>query len=189
MQSDGYPEWQRGGGEAVILWLSRILVPLVVSYIVGFGLVSNRPVFDDFLAGAKNGMKAIVEILPTLIGLITAVGVLRTSGLLDAISEWLSVPAGILHFPAELVPITIVRLISNSAAIGLLVDIFKEHGPDSPAAMAASVMLGSTETVFYCISIYFGSIHITKTRYTIPGALFATAAGVGAAVFLFMRTG
>lgn len=168
----------------MIQWISRILVPLIVSYIVGFGILSRRPVFDDFLTGAKEGIRTIVNILPTLIGLMTAVGVLRSSGFLDVLSGWLSVPASWLHLPAPLIPLTLVRLISNSAATGLVLDIFTRYGPDSPLGMAASVMMSSTETVFYCISIYFGSVHVTKTRYVLPGALLATAAGVAASIVI-----
>lgn len=168
----------------MILWISRILIPLTISYIISFGLISGRPVFEDFLAGAKDGMKTVAGILPTLIGLMTAVGVLRTSGFLDALGSWLAVPAGWLHFPAELVPLTLVRLISNSAATGLVLDIFGKYGPDSAIGMAASVMMSCTETVFYCISIYFGSVNVTKTRHTIPGALIATAVGIAASIML-----
>jgi spore maturation protein B len=168
----------------MILWLSHILIPLTVSWILGFGLLSHRPVFDDFLSGAKEGMKAVADILPTLIGLMTAVGVLRASGLLEALTKWLEMPAAWIHFPAELLPVTLVRLISNSAATGLLLDIFSRYGPDSSNGMAASIMLSSTESVFYCISIYFGAVHIRKTRYTVPGAMLATLAGIAAAVIL-----
>lgn len=170
----------------MILWLSRLLIPFAVSYIVGFGLISRRPVFDDFLAGAKDGMKTVAGILPTLIGLMTAVGVLRASGFLDALGGWLTAPAAVFHLPAELVPLTLVRLISNSAATGLMLDVFSRYGPDSPLGMTASVMMSSTETVFYCISLYFGSVHITRTRYTIPGALFATVVGIIASILLCM---
>ncbi len=168
----------------MILWLSQILIPLAVSYIVGFGLLSRRPVFDDFLEGAKEGMKTVAGILPTLIGLMTAVGVLRSSGLLKAMGAWLSVPAGWLGLPSALVPLTLVRMISNSAATGLALDIFGRFGPDSPLGMCASVIMSCTETVFYCLSIYFGSINIKKTRYALPGALFATVAGIAASVWL-----
>jgi len=171
----------------MIVWLSRILIPFAVSYIVGFGLISRRPVFDDFLAGARDGMKTVAGILPTLIGLMTAVGVLRASGLLNALSGWMRYPAQLFHLPVELVPLTLVRMISNSAATGLMLDIFTQYGPDSAPGMTASVLMSSTETVFYCLSIYFGSVNITKTRYTIPGALVATAAGIAAAIVLCMR--
>ncbi len=168
----------------MILWISEILVPLIVCYFVGFGLLSGRPVFDDFLAGAKDGMRTVAGVLPTLVGLMTAVGVLRASGLLEAAAGWLAAPAAAVHFPVELIPLTLVRLVSNSAATGLVLDIFKNFGPDSALGLAASVLMSCTETVFYCLSIYFGSVHVKKTRYAIPGALFATAVGVAVSVML-----
>lgn len=172
----------------MIQWVSRMLVPLIVSYIIGFGLLSRRPVFDDFLAGAREGLGTVAGILPTLIGLMTAVGVLRASGFLDALSGWLSAPAAWLHLPAQLIPLTLIRLVSNSAATGLALDIFNRYGPDSFLGMAASVMMSSTETVFYCISIYFGSVRVTKIRYVLPGALLATAAGVAASIYMAFFT-
>lgn len=168
----------------MILWVSQIIIPLAVGYIIGFGLLSRRPVFEDFLEGAREGMKTVAEVLPTLLGLMCAVGVLRTSGLLEAAGSWLSAPAGFFHFPAELIPLTLVRMVSNSAATGLVLDIFDRFGPDSSLGMCASVMMSSTETVFYCLSIYFGSVKIKKTRYALPGALLATAAGIGASIWL-----
>lgn len=132
----------------MILWISQILIPFMVCYITGFGLLSGRPVFDDFLEGAKSGMKTAAGLLPVFVGLMTAVGVMRSSGLLEALGKWLSIPAGWLHLPAELVPITLVRLVSNSAATGLLLDLFEKSGPDSPLGMCASVMMSCTETVF-----------------------------------------
>lgn len=171
----------------MILWLSRLIIPFMVSYIIAFGLISKRPVFDDFLAGAKDGIRTVGEILPTLIGLMTAVGVLRASGFLDTLGEALGGPARLIHFPPELIPLTLVRLVSNSAATGLVLDIFGKYGPDSFPGMAASILMSCTETVFYCISIYFGSVKVTKTRYALLGALAATAAGIWASIMLAYR--
>lgn len=162
----------------MILWFSKMLLPLVISYVIAFGLISRRPIFDDFLDGAKSGMKTVADILPTLIGLITAVGVVRASGLLDAITDICAGAAGLFHIPQELVPITLVRLVSNSAATGLLLDMFRQYGPDSRIGMAASVIMSSTETVFYCLSIYFGSVKCAGPAMHVPGALIATAAGL-----------
>ena len=167
-----------------LAFFSNILVPLVLFYIIGFGVLSRRPVFDDFLKGAADGICTVAGILPTLVGLMTAVGVLRASGFLDFLGEVLTVPASFLHVPPPLVPLLIIRLISNSAAIGLLLDIFREFGADSFTGMAASILMSCTETVFYCLSVYFGSVNVTKTRYTLAGALIATAAGTIAAIFL-----
>ena len=114
-----------------ILFLSEAMVPLIIFYIVGFGILSKRPVFDDFMNGAKDGMKTVAGIMPTLIGLMTAVGVLRASGFLDFLGELLKNPASWLCLPAPVVPVILVRLVSNSAATGLVLDIFKEYGTDS----------------------------------------------------------
>ena len=151
------------------------MVPLTVFYIVGSGILAKRPVFDDFLDGAKEGMRTVADVLPTLIGLMTAVGVL---------SELLKFPAALCHIPVPVIPIILVRIISSSAAVGLILDIFKEYGPDSLVGNMVSIMMGCTETVFYTMSVYFMSAHIRKTRWTLPGALVATAAGIAASIFL-----
>ena len=167
-----------------LLFLSEAMVPLMIFYIVGFGLLSGRPVLDDFIDGGKDGMKTVAGIFPTLAGLMVSVGIIRSSGFLDFLGEVLAMPAALLHLPPQLVPVILVRLVSNSAATGLVLDIFKEYGTDSRLGLMASIMMSSTETVLYCMSLYFGSVKITKTRYTLPGALLATAAGVAASVIL-----
>ena len=161
----------------ILIFLSEFMVPLTVFYIVGSGILAKRPVFDDFLDGAKEGMRTVADVLPTLIGLMTAVGVLRAS-------ELLKFPAALCHIPVPVIPIILVRIISSSAAVGLILDIFKEYGPDSLVGNMVSIMMGCTETVFYTMSVYFMSAHIRKTRWTLPGALVATAAGIAASIFL-----
>lgn len=168
----------------LILYLSTYLVPLVIFYIVGFAFLSKRPVFDDFIEGAKEGMKTVAQILPTLIGLMTGVGVLRASGFLEFLSDLLAGPAALFHIPGEVVPVILVRLVSSSAATGLLLDIFKNFGPDSYLGMMVSIMESCTETVFYTMSVYFMTVKVTRTRWTLAGAMTATAAGVAASVIL-----
>ena len=167
-----------------ILFLSEAMVPLMIFYIVGFGLLSGRPVLDDFIDGAKDGMRTVAGILPTLVGLMVSVGVLRASGFLDFLGEMLKAPAALIHLPPQIVPVVLVRLVSNSAATGLVLDIFKEYGTDSSIGLIASVLMSSTETVLYCMSIYFSSVGIRKGRYTLAGGLFPPAVGVAASVFL-----
>ena len=167
-----------------ILFLSEAMVPLMIFYIVGFGLLSGRPVLDDFIDGAQDCMRTVAGILPTLVGLMVSVGVLRASGFLDFLGEMLKAPAALIHLPPQIVPVVLVRLVSNSAATGLVLDIFKEYGTDSSIGLIASVLMSSTETVLYCMSIYFSSVGIRKGRYTLAGGLFATAVGVAASVFL-----
>ena len=167
-----------------LLFLSEAMVPLMIFYIVGFGVLSGRPVLDDFIDGAKDGMRTVAGIFPTLVGLMVSVGIIRASGFLDFLGEVLAMPAALLRLPPPLVPVILVRLVSNPAATGLVLDIFKEYGTDSQLGLMASIMMSSTETVLYCMSLYFGSVKITKTRFTLPGALLATAAGVAASAVL-----
>ena len=167
-----------------ISFLSEYLIPLVLFYITGFAVLQKRPVFDDFMEGARMGLRTVVGILPTLIGLITAVGVLRASGFLDALSSLLEGPASVLRIPAQVVPVILVRLVSSSAATGLLLDIFRTAGPDSAVGMMVSILESCTETVFYTMSVYFMAVKVTKTRWTLAGALAATAGGIAASIFL-----
>ena len=167
-----------------LLFLSDLMVPLIIFYIVGFGTLAKRPVFDDFLCGAKEGLRTVVQVLPSLVGLMTAVGVLRASGFLEFLSQILEAPATSIGLPGPIIPIAIVRLISNSAAVGLVLDLFKNYGPDSRMGFMASILMGSTETVLYCMSVYFGSAGITRTRHTLAGGLLAAFISLAASVFL-----
>lgn len=168
----------------VISYLSGLMIPLLLFYVIGYGLLEKRDIYGDFLDGAKDGLKTVAGICPTLIGLMTAVGVLRESGFLDFLGEVLGKVTGAVGLPPELVPLTVVRMFSSSAATGLLIDIFKEFGTESATGLMAAIVLSSTESVFYCMSVYFGSVKVEKTRYTLAGALLATAAGVAAAVWI-----
>lgn len=168
----------------VILFLSEFMVPLVIFYIVGYGLLLRKNIYEDFIKGAKDGMMTVVEILPTLIGLMIGVGALRASGFLDLLARLFVPLAEKVAFPASLVPLVIVRLFSSSAATSLALDIFKEFGADSYIGILTSIMMSSTETVFYTMSVYFLAAHVKKTRWTLPAALISTFAGIVASVVL-----
>ena len=168
----------------IFIYLSNFMIPLLLFYILGYGLLSRRDIYRDFLDGAGEGLKTVAGLIPTLIGLMTAVGVLRASGFLDFMGTWLGKITGSIGLPPELVPLSVVRMFSSSAATGLLLDIFKEFGTDSALGLMAGIMLSATESVFYCMRGYFGSVKIQKTRYTLPGALLATAAGAVASVWI-----
>lgn len=165
-----------------LAYLSNLMIPFLMFYIVGYGFLSGRDIYRDFLDGARDGLKTVAGICPTLIGLMTAVGVLRASGFLDFVGKLLGGITERAGLPPEIVPLAVVRLFSSSAATGLLLDIFKESGADSATGLMGALVMGSTESVFYCMSIYFSAAKIRKTKYTLPGALLATAAGVLAAV-------
>ena len=168
----------------VLLFLSDMMIPLVIFYIVGFGLLMKRNIYEDFVEGAAEGLKTVVKILPTLVGLMTGVGILRASGFLDMLAQVLGRVTDRIGFPAELVPMTVVRMFSSSAATGLLLDLFKQYGTDSLTGLIASVMMSCTETIFYTMSVYFVAARVTKTRCTLAGALLATFAGIAASVIL-----
>ena len=134
--------------------------------------------------GAKSGFFTVIKIMPTLIGLMVAVGVLRASGFLDFLSEMIGKVTAYVGFPSQLVPLAIVRMFSSSAATGLVLDVFKEYGTDSRIGLIASIMMSCTETIFYTMSVYFMAAKVRKTRYTLAGALAATLAGIMASVWL-----
>lgn len=154
------------------------MIPFVIFYIVGFALLMKVQVFSEFTKGAEDGFKVVLNILPTLIGLMVAIGILRSSGTLNLLSNMLKPVTQFLHFPSELVPLVTVKLFSSSAATSLVLDIFKEYGPDSYLGRLTSIIMSCTETVFYTMSIYFMTAGVKKTRYTLAGALFATFVGI-----------
>ena len=165
-------------------YISDFMIPILIVYILVTGLVAKIPVYDEFVKGAAEGIHTVLKILPTLVGLMVAVGMLRASGFLELISRLLAVPAQWIHFPVELVPLAIVRLFSSSAATSLALDIYKEYGTDSQIGLIASIMMSSTETVFYTMSVYFLTAKVSKTRWTLAGALLSTFAGIAASVVL-----
>jgi len=169
---------------SILLTISDFIIPVTILFIVVFGCLQKVDIYEVFLEGAREGLQTVVDILPTLIGLIMAVEVVRAGGLLDIIVECIRPFADAVGFPAELAPLSIVRLISSSAATGLLTDLFQHYGPDSYLGRVASVMMSCTETVFYTMSLYFLSVGIRRTRWTLPCALLANLVGVFAAVWL-----
>lgn len=166
------------------------VMPCTVCIIIIFGLVRKVPVFDTFVAGAKEGIRSCISILPSLIGLMMAVTMLSASGALDMFSAFLAPAANAIGIPAQTMPLALLRPISGSGSLAILTNIFSNNGPDSFVGRVASVMMGSTETTFYAIAVYFGSVGIKKTRHTIPAALSADFTGYIAsalAVLLFFQ--
>ena len=161
-----------------LLYISDFIIPFIIFYIVGFALLMKTQVFSEFTKGAEDGFKVVLNIMPTLIGLMVAIGILRASGTLDMLAKLVSPITSLFNFPSELVPLVTVKLFSSSAATSLLLDVFKEYGPDSSLGRLASIIMSCTETVFYTMSVYFMTAGVKKTRYTLLGALFATLVGV-----------
>lgn len=141
-------------------------------------------VYDTFIKGAKSGFFTVIKIMPTLIALMVAVGILRASGFLDMLSSLIGQFSDYIGFPGELVTLTVVKMFSSSASTGLLLDLYKEYGTDSYIGRIASISMACTETIFYTMSVYFLTAKVSKTRYTLPGAMLATCAGLAASVVL-----
>ena len=168
----------------VLLYISNFIVPFIILGIVTYGLLSGVNVYETFIKGAKSGFLTVIRLMPTLIGLMAAVGILRASGFLDFLARIAGGLTEPLGFPAELVPLSVVKMFSSSAATGLLLDLYKEYGTDSYIGKVASISMSCTETIFYTMSVYFMTARVSKTRYTLAGALLATAGGLAASVVL-----
>lgn len=164
--------------------MSDVIIPLLLFFIVGYGYASKVNVYEAFGNGAKDGLKIVVGIVPTMIGLMVAVGVLRASGILDFLGSLLGPITEKIGIPGQLVPLLFVKMFSSSAATGLVFDIFKTSGPDSYAGLVTSIVMSCTETIFYTMSVYFMAAKVTRTGYTLKGALLATFAGTAASIVL-----
>lgn len=168
----------------LLMYISDFIVPAVILLVVAYGVSEKVKVYDEFIRGAKKGFYTVIKIMPTLIGLMVAVGILRASGFLEFLAGLIGKVTDHIGFPSQLVPLSIVKMFSSSAATGLLLDLFKEYGTDSRIGLIASIMLSCTETIFYTMSVYFMAAKVKKTRYTLAGALLATLAGMIASVWL-----
>lgn len=168
----------------MLIRLSGLIIPALIFYIVLNGILNGTDVYDAFVKGAMDGLKTVVSVMPTLVGLMIGVGVLRASGflsMLGAVFGGLTERAGI---GSEFVPLVFIKMFSSSAATGLVLDIFKEYGPDSPTGLLTSIMMSCTETCFYTMSVYYMAAKVKKTRWTLPGALLATGVGILASIIM-----
>ncbi len=168
----------------LILMLSSFMIPLIIFYMIGYGILNREKVYDIFIDGVKEGFRIVVGIAPTLVGLMVAVGVVRNSGALELLARLLTPIGNLLRIPAEIIPLILVRLFSTSAANGLVFDVFKEYGTDSQMGLLASIIMSCTESIFYIMSVYFLSVKVKKTRWTFAGGMLATLVGVVASVII-----
>ena len=151
----------------------EFVMPVFAGIVVIFGLFKRIPVFDVFLKGAKEGITLLYNIAPTIIGLVFAIDLLRSSGAVDAICNIISPVAEFMGFPKEIIPMVILRPVSGSGSTALLTSLYQDCGPDSFAGRVASVLAGSSETTFYAITMYYGCIKVKNTRHTLFSALMA----------------
>ena len=153
--------------------LSDYILPTIVVLIVLYGGFKGVDVFNVFIDGAKSDFKTVFNIIPSLIALLLSINMLKASGGLDVLLSLLSPIGDFLGIPRDIIPLTILSPISGSGSLGVYESILKDFGPDSFIGRCASVMMGSTETTFYTLALYYGSIGVKKTRHTVPSALCA----------------
>lgn len=157
--------------------MADLLIPFLMIGVSLFALARRCDVYGALLEGGLEGLKLLLTILPALVMLLTAVSMLRASGAMELLTGWLRPAAELVGIPAETLPLVLIRPISGSAALAVGTELMATHGPDSLIGRTAAIMLGSTETTFYTISVYFGAAGIRKTRYAIPAALLADLTG------------
>lgn len=162
--------------------ISLWALPVIIFVILTVGLIKKIPVYEEFIEGAKDGFKVSVNIIPYLVAIIVGVSMLRASGIIDSIAHLSAPLLSKFMIPVEALPVMIVRSLSGAATLGLFSDIVHHFGPDSYAAKLCAIIVGSSETTFYVLAVYFGSVGIKKVRYAMLTGIIADFIGVVAAV-------
>lgn len=164
--------------DIISLWA----LPCIILLILTMGLVKKVPLYETFTDGAKDGFKVAVNIIPYLVAIMVAISMFRASGIIDSIGSLFAPLLSRLNVPVDTIPIMIVRSLSGSAALGVFSNIANNFGPDSYTTKLAAVMVGSSETTFYVLAVYFGAVGISKVRYALLVGLLADFIGIVAAV-------
>lgn len=157
--------------------MTSLVIPISAAIVIIWGICTKTDIFGEFVKGAADNLKTCAELLPTLIALITAVGMFRASGAAELITGASAQLFDRIGFPSECLPLALIRPVSGSGALAVYENIISENGPDSFAGKVASVMLGSTETTFYTLAVYYGAAGIKKTRHTLAASLAGDMAG------------
>jgi len=168
----------RAALDAISLWAIPVLlvaIPLV-------GIIRKVKVYDVFIEGAKEGFDVAVKIIPFLVGILVAIGMFRGSGAMDLLMTGLRPLVTSTGFPAELVPLAILRSLTGSGSLAFTTDLIKTHGPDSVIGRMAATLYGSSETTFYVLAVYFGAVGVRRTRHAVPAALIGDLVAAAAAV-------
>lgn len=154
-------------------YITNSLIPIILIIIVFYGMIKGKKVYEWFLEGAKEGLSVCMRIFPSLLAMLVAVRILRDSNVLGYINNFLEPIVGLIGLPAQLVPLVLIKPLSGSGALGIFTDILNTVGPDTRTGLIASVLMGTTETIFYTITIYFGAVGIKKIRHTLWTAIMA----------------
>lgn len=168
----------------IIQTLSVVAIPAIILFIVIYGAIKKVKIYETFVEGAKEGFNVGVRIIPYLVAMLVAIGIFRASGAMDILSWLVSPITSLIGMPAEALPMAIMRPLSGSGALGVMSEIIKTHGADSLIGRMVSVMMGSGETTFYVLAVYFGSVGISKTRHAVPAGIIADIVGILMSVWL-----
>lgn len=165
-----------------LLTISQWAIPVLLVGIPLIALFRKVKIFDVFVDGAKEGFDVAIRIIPFLVGLLVAIGMFRASGAMDLLNNALKPLVAATGFPAELVPLAILRTLTGSGSLAFTTELITTHGPDSLIARMAATMYGSSETTFYVLAVYFGAVSVKRTRHAVPAALIADVVAAIAAV-------
>ncbi|MGH2899979.1 MAG: spore maturation protein, partial [Solirubrobacteraceae bacterium] len=171
------------GFESLKQVLNSWLLPVLMAAIVMFGFARRIQVYDAFIAGAREGFEIAIMIIPYLVAILVGVAMLDKSGALGALIRWVAPVTSLVGFPAEALPMALIRPLSGSGAMAVMTQTMQTHGPDSFIGFLVSVISGSTETTFYVLALYFGSVGVRAARHTVLACLAADFAGIAAALF------
>lgn len=166
--------------------LSLFALPVIIILVLTMGIIKKVPIYEEFTEGAKDGFKVSINIIPYLVAIIVGISMFRASGAMDSLAGILAPLLTKLSVPVESIPMMITRSLSGSATLGLFTDIAQKLGPDAYATKLCAVLVGSSETTFYVLAVYFGAIGITKYRYALAVGLIADFIGILAAIFVCM---
>lgn len=166
------------------LQISSLIFASVILFIPFIAIVRKVPVFENFTEGGKHGFELIVKIIPFIVGMLVATGMLRASGFFTLVQKTFEPSFSAIGFPSEILPLALLRPVTGSGSIALLIDIVEQYGPNSMAAKIAATLLGSTETTFYIIAIYFGAVNIKRYRHAVATGLIAEISGTIAAIIV-----
>jgi spore maturation protein B len=169
---------------ALINTLAVAAIPAMFVVFLGWGILKKVKVYEVFVEGAKEGFTTAVRIIPYLVAMLVAIGIFRASGALELLTRLLAPVTALIGMPPETLSMVLMRPLSGSGSLGVMTELMKVHGPDSLIGIMASTMYGSSETTFYVLAVYFGSVGIKETRHAVPVGLIADVAGMLAAVWV-----
>ena len=165
-------------------YITKSIIPIILVVIITYGMFKGRKVYEWFIEGAKEGLKVCLNIFPYLLAMIVAVNIFREASLLNFLNKLVAPLSNLIDLPKEVVPLVLIKPLSGSGAMGIFTDILKNYGADTTIGLIASVIMGTTETIFYTVTVYFGAVKIKKIRHTVWAAVMADFTAIIMAILM-----